>query len=198
MYKVFINEVPVFFTDSENRFESFESFYFKELDLQFILNRVSQKPTAKINVICDNLQNDWLSFRNNFEVREAAGGVVQNKNDEFLWIYRFDTWDLPKGHIEKGETKEVAAIREVEEECNVSGLVIANELETTYHVFQHKNKQILKITYWFLMRTNKDKQALKPQLEEGITEVCYKNKEESIKCLSNTYGNIKLLLEDIL
>jgi hypothetical protein len=33
---------------------------------------------------------------------EAAGGLVKNENKDFLFIYRNDKWDLPKGKIEKG------------------------------------------------------------------------------------------------
>ena len=32
-----------------------------------------------------------------------------------------------------------------------------------------------------------------PQKEEGIEEVCFKDSEEQLKALENTYANIKLL-----
>ncbi len=198
MYKVFINEVPVFFTEKNIKLDGFNTVLYQELDFQFFFNKIHSNLDAKINVICDNLLNDWFNFLENFEVREAAGGLVQNKAGNYLWIYRFNKWDLPKGHIEKGESKEVAAVREVEEECNVSGLIIDKELQTTYHVFNHNGKKVMKVTYWFLMHTTKDNKELIPQLEEGITKVCFKNKTASLDCLSNTYHNIKLILQDIL
>ena len=37
----------------------------------------------------------------------------------------FDEWILPKGHIEKGETPEETAVREVEEETGVAARAIA-------------------------------------------------------------------------
>ena len=154
MYKVFINEVPVFFTEKNNELTGFSSVKYQELDFINMYQEIQQNLGAKINVICDNLENDWCNFLLNFEVRKAAGGVVKNISDEILWIYRFDTWDLPKGHIEKGESKEITAVREVEEECNVSGLKIDNELETTYHVFEHKGVLVMKVTYWFAMHTD--------------------------------------------
>ncbi|MGY5351186.1 NUDIX hydrolase [Wenyingzhuangia sp. IMCC45533] len=198
MYKVFINEIPVFFTDNDTVLDGFKTIKYQELDFHFFVSEIQENPSVKINVICENLPNDWLSFLENFEVREAAGGVVQNKSGSYLWIHRFGKWDLPKGHIEKGESKELAAMREVEEECNVSGLVIDKPLPTTYHVFFHQEKNIMKVTYWFKMYTHQQNQELIPQEEEGITEVYYKTKEESLKCLSNTYKNIKLLLLPIL
>lgn len=197
MYKVFFNENLLVFTDSLTVMQGFHTEKFTDLDSQFFLKKLLKAPDAKIQVICENLENDWQLFCLNFEIREAAGGVVKNEFEKLLWIYRFDKWDLPKGHIEKGESKEVGALREVEEECNVSELNIEKELETTYHVFEHKGVMVLKVSYWFLMVT-RGEQNLIPQLEEGITEVCFKDRGESKKCLSNTYGNIKTLLEEVL
>lgn len=197
MYKVFFNENLVIFTDNPTVMQGFHTEKFIDLDLQFFIEQLWKSHNAKIQVICQNLENDWQRLLLNIEVRKAAGGVVKNELNEYLWIYRFDKWDLPKGHIEKGESKEIAAVREVEEECNVSGLKIEKELETTYHVFLHKGRTVLKVTYWYLMHTSKI-QELVPQIEEGITEVCFKNRVESLRCLSNTYGNIELLLKEVL
>ena len=109
-----------------------------------------------------------------------------------LFIYRFDKWDLPKGKLEKGESIQECAIREVEEECGITNLSIDKELETTYHIFKRNEKMILKVTYWFLMRTNYSGN-LTPQEEEGIDQVVFKNAHETSKALQNTYQNIKLL-----
>jgi len=198
MYKVFIKEVLFLFTDQNNILSGFDTVLYQELNLQLFFNEIQQNPETKINVICDNLQKDWLKFLQNFQIREAAGGVVKNKAQKILWIYRFDKWDLPKGHIEKGESKEVAAIREVEEECSIFGLSIQKELQTTYHVFELKNKKIIKITYWFLMNVDNNGEGLVPQIDEGITDVCFKTRQQSLECVSNTYGNVKLLLQEVL
>ncbi|MDB4297171.1 NUDIX domain-containing protein [Flavobacteriaceae bacterium] len=170
---------------------------YKDLDFQVLFKQILNDSNLNFQIICDDLESNWKHFKTNFQVREAAGGLVFNEDDELLWIYRFDKWDLPKGHIEKGESKEIAAIREVEEECNVTDLTIKKPLETTYHVFMHKGITVLKVTYWFLMDTTY-KGALVPQVEEGITDVCFKSRGESKTCLSNTYQNIEILLKDIL
>ena len=70
--------------------------------------------------------------------------------------------------------------------------MIKESLETTYHIFEKKEKIILKITYWYLMNTTYSG-TLTPQLEEGIDEVIFKNNDETTKALENTYENIKLL-----
>ena len=56
----------------------------------------------------------------------AAGGIVINRFNEVLLIYRRTMWDLPKGHIEKNETPETCALREVSEETGLKKLQITN------------------------------------------------------------------------
>jgi 8-oxo-dGTP pyrophosphatase MutT (NUDIX family) len=61
---------------------------------------------------------------------EQAGGVVYRLGPdglEFLLVRAKKDpshWIFPKGHIEKGETPAIAAVREVEEEAGVTGRVI--------------------------------------------------------------------------
>ena len=64
------------------------------------------------------------NFFKNFNVIEAAGGIVQNELKEILFIYRLNKWDLPKGKIEPGEKEEVSALREVSEETGVTNINI--------------------------------------------------------------------------
>jgi 8-oxo-dGTP pyrophosphatase MutT (NUDIX family) len=54
-----------------------------------------------------------------FGVREGAPAVllVTAKRNPEHWVF-------PKGHVERGETLEVAAIREAEEEAGVSGEIL--------------------------------------------------------------------------
>ncbi|MFT4602413.1 MAG: 8-oxo-dGTP pyrophosphatase MutT (NUDIX family), partial [Arenicella sp.] len=50
----------------------------------------------------------------NFKFIEAAGGLVEFKG-KFLFIKRNGLWDIPKGKLEKGESIEEGAVREIEE-----------------------------------------------------------------------------------
>ena len=128
-----------------------------------------------------------------FEVIEAAGGIVRNSENELLFIYRFDKWDLPKGKIESGESREMAAIREVKEECGFRQIELGRALSTTYHIYEENNKEVLKITYWFNMYS--DDRDLKPQVEEGITTIRWIKETRTELVLHNTYPNIELLLK---
>lgn len=52
---------------------------------------------------------------------QAAGGLVVARDGRIAVIHRprYDDWSLPKGKLEPGETFEQAALREIEEECNL-------------------------------------------------------------------------------
>ena len=192
MYKVFVNDCPIILTENKNVSTSFEIRHFKKKTVLEIVQEIFDNKKEGICFICDDLESCLNKFQSYFKVQKAAGGKVFNKNNEVLFIYRFDKWDLPQGKLEKGESIEECAIREVEEECGISNLVIQKPLETTYHIFQRKNKTIFKITYWYLMRTTYTGN-LTPQLEEGIEQVAFKNMAEIEQALTNTYENIKLL-----
>src|SRR5262245_28283972 len=52
---------------------------------------------------------------------EAAGGLVVSNDGRVALVHRprYDDWSLPKGKLDSGETFEQAALREIEEECNL-------------------------------------------------------------------------------
>ncbi len=194
MYKVFVNDCPIILTDNNNISTRFKIFNFQDIQVLEIVRQILQHKVDGIYLLCDNLEQCWQKFQSKFKIQEAAGGKVLNLKNEVLFIYRFDKWDLPKGKLEKGESIEECAIREVEEECGITQLKITNQLQTTYHIFERKGTIILKITYWFLMDTT-FAGSLTPQIEEGIEQVCFKGVEESIEALNNTYENIQLLFK---
>jgi 8-oxo-dGTP pyrophosphatase MutT (NUDIX family) len=124
-----------------------------------------------------------------FKLIYAAGGLIESKS-KILFIYRLNTWDLPKGKLELGESPHEAAIRECEEECGITQLSICNELPSTYHIYKYKGKFALKKTFWFSM-TTKHKGILVPQIEEKIEKVEWFDKEQiNSIVLKNTYPAI--------
>ena len=127
---------------------------------------------------------------------EAAGGLVFNKDGDILMIFRNGKWDLPKGKLEIGESVEECAIREVEEECGISGLIIENKIKDTYHTYFLEGESILKKTYWYKMNTDSDGELV-PQIEEGITKVSWVGKDQISEKLTNSYGNISDVLNRI-
>ncbi|UQX88538.1 NUDIX hydrolase [Jatrophihabitans telluris] len=60
-------------------------------------------------------------------------------------------WSLPKGHLEQGETAEQAAVREVEEETGIAG-VIMGELGTIDFWFVADGRRVHKTVHHYLLR----------------------------------------------
>jgi ADP-ribose pyrophosphatase YjhB (NUDIX family) len=192
MYKVFINDKPIILTDSPQIGLSFEVYDYENVVLEEILYKLKKDKIKGTLLYCQNLEKCWKDFCGFFEVIRAAGGLAVNSSQEILFIFRGNRWDLPKGRLEKDESIESAAIREVEEECGINGLSLKYHLTTTYHIFNQYNKDRLKITDWFYMYAD-FKGKLIPQIEEGITKAEFKNKEATQEVLQNTYANIQLV-----
>ena len=133
-----------------------------------------------------------LALNETFKMAPAAGGVVV-KDGKFVSIVRHGIPDLPKGHIEKGENPEQAALREVEEEIGIGKLHIVKELPSTWHCYLEHEEWKLKRTYWYLMESEKTIQP-KPQTEEGITEIKLIGNEEIEEFLKNTFRSISEIL----
>lgn len=191
MYKVFVNDIPIIITSSSKNVNNYPVYLYNDIGFDEILHKLKKNSIKGITLISNNLEQDWSHFIQNLEVVSAAGGLVINNRKEILFIFRNGVWDLPKGKIEKGESTEIAAIREVEEECGIFDLSIIKKLVVTYHIYYQKGLK-LKETYWYLM-TSDYKAELIPQTEEGITEVSFKNEIESQVALQNTYANIKIV-----
>ena len=196
MYKVFVNEKKLTLSkypediEKNLRFEGFAT-------LEIAVDLLENTSCPEMNVYGENIEEIWEDFTHMFKVIEAAGGLVKNKNNELLFIRRMGKWDLPKGKIEKGESLEQAALREVEEETSLKELILEEFLNNTFHIYTERNgEKILKTTYWFKMTYVGNSQPI-PQKEEGISEVCWKN-EEMIKneVMRMTFENIRLILDD--
>jgi 8-oxo-dGTP pyrophosphatase MutT (NUDIX family) len=125
---------------------------------------------------------------------EAAGGLVQH-NDTFLFIKRNGVWDIPKGKLDQDETPEIAAVREIEEECGLIKPEIFKHLINTWHTYEHKGKLVLKKTYWYWLKATETKINLVPQLEEGITEVTFFKVVEFEKIKPHTFLSIIEVIE---
>ena len=193
MYTIFKNDTPIILTDDVKKLEQNHLVYWKDLSLEDILDDKTLSVKKEILIYHHDLKTLLLEFSQHFEVIEAAGGIVRNSGNELLFIYRFDKWDLPKGKIEPGESRELAAIREVKEECGFVQIELGRALSTTYHIYMENNKEVLKITYWFNMYS--EDRDLKPQVEEGITAIRWIKETDTDLVLHNTYPNIQLLLK---
>lgn len=202
MYKIYINEklLEVRSTNSIKLSEikkSSVSLYNCDKDEENLLKAIKQceknGTTKKVIIHAQDLDELFHKFSKHYTIIEAAGGLVKNEYNEFLFIFRRGHWDLPKGKFEKNETSEQAAIREVIEETSIKSVDIDEKIGVTYHTFVNKSKKkILKKSHWFLMQGLHQK--LKPQEEEDITIAKWLSLSE-FKQLDPVYKNIKHIVK---
>jgi 8-oxo-dGTP pyrophosphatase MutT (NUDIX family) len=143
-------------TDKDSLFSLIESIENGEITHPFLILQASDFEQLK------------QAFFSHYKLIEAAGGLVFNPQGEVLAIQRMGYWDLPKGKIEKKESPEEAAIREVQEETGLLQVSLGPFICHTYHTYinPRKNQRVLKMTHWYRMRSIESK--LTPQKEEDI------------------------------
>lgn len=198
MYKVYINETPIVFSSEHSLTRRHE----RDPDLlvhhynrgkKGLFNYIDtfEKSNNRKGVILlvEDPQVMFDTFRSIYKQVDAAGGLVFNEKNEILAIFRRGHWDLPKGKIEKDESLEDAAVREVKEETGVKNIKLGSRIGTTYHTYSTKKyKRVLKVSHWFHMSSNDI--DLIPQLDEDIEKAEWVNLTKFMEQYKPIYKNI--------
>ncbi len=195
MYKVFVKDAPLVLTSKLSETVNGNYFLLNSEAIQDAIDSLIKKKLQEAYIYHPNTEEILKKFTKKIPLEVAAGGVVTNKEGKVLFIFRNNKWDLPKGKLDKGETIEECALREVEEETGVKGLKIENFLKTTYHIFKKNGAYHLKEVHWYAMKTN-FKGKLVGQKSEGIEKAKWKGPKKIQKALENSYTNIKTLFSD--
>ena len=194
MYKVFVNQKEIILTSTAPKGKGVKVLPLKSTPFKNIIRIIRTTRVKRLYLMHDNPKKLLSGFKKKLPVTIAAGGVVQNEEGKLLFIYRKKRWDLPKGRIDKGETLEGAAKREVKEETGVKKIKVGKLAGVTYHVFKRNNRYQLKETHWFFMKTSY-KGVLTPEFKEDITKASWKNKSKTAKAIKKTYPNIEDLFD---
>ncbi len=198
MYKIYINETPLFLVKTEEVVNNFlpsdtvliARYTGKVKSLLHYVDMLEKSQRfEKVVLHSEDAKKVWTDFKSQFKVMKAAGGLVFNANQEVLLIYRLGYWDLPKGKIEKGEGKKAAAIREVQEETGLNELILGQKLTKTFHTYKdRRGRRVLKYTHWYQMST--EEMDLTPQAEEDILEAIWLHLDTFKSEKRKTYRNI--------
>ncbi len=194
MYKVFFNERIVLLTDDFIRnFQVRYGLFYKYrgvedmkelLDFYWKLKRIDT-----LFIFHYDIEELRERFKSCFQQVNAAGGLIRNDEGKYLIMKRRDKWDLPKGKVNRNETMEEAALREVAEETGLHDMEIVTPLLSTYHSYFIDETPILKRTSWFEMNYHGHDEPV-PQFDEDITEIRWVNKENLTSITQNTYQAI--------
>lgn len=200
---IYFEDKPVFLCDeitpeiNEYRHHP-DAVYIDELSTAAINSLLHEikKPRFHAAIIFDK---DFMKLKSvffkHFELIKAGGGLVKNKREEILMIFRRGKWDLPKGKLDEGETIEECAKREVEEETGLQKLTVIKPLMITYHTYNLFGKHNLKETHWFLMHATGNEELI-PQTEEEISETKWVKKGDLESYLKNTFPTIEMVLKE--
>ncbi len=128
--------------------------------------------------------------------REFSAGVVvfyrHKETIEYLLLhYESGHWDFPKGHIEKGETKQETALRELQEEAGITANLIAGFEESFEYFFKNAktHELINKTVYFFVGQTHTKKITLSHEhigyewleYKQALKKITYKNAQNLLK-----------------
>jgi 8-oxo-dGTP pyrophosphatase MutT (NUDIX family) len=196
LYKIYINQKTLLITESlPKNLRAYQQIDPQFFDLKLLYPLIlDQYKEQNFFVICNDAKDFFKRITKSLQVIEAAGGLVKNERKEYLFIFRTGKWDIPKGKIEKGEKVKEAAKREVEEECGIKVSKLGSKIGKTYHAYTYKGEVVLKKTHWFKMKcTGQDK--VKPQKEEGITDVKWFANEKMAVITKNTFPSIIEVME---
>jgi len=183
---VIFSQDPTDLTPEERNVEVIRSC--GKTDIMLIESAIA-RGARRLVIYCEQIEQSWNAFREQFEFVQAAGGIVVDKENRVLFIYRLEKWDLPKGKVEANENLEEGALREVNEECGLEELVLERRLCTTWHTYIQQGDPMLKATEWYVMRYQ-GKKAGKPQKEEGITDLKWLTEAEWDMVRKNTYPSV--------
>jgi len=195
--KIYFDNKPLFLCDSvDETLQPYvhhdDAVFIDELNTHTIKSMIHEMQLEKIHAgvfYHPDLPELIKAFYKKFTIVIAAGGFITNEKNQILMIFRRGKWDLPKGKLDKGETLEVCALREVEEETGLQKVKLLSPLLITYHTYHEGTKYILKESHWYTMKV-KGEQQLIPQTEEDIHEIKWVTAKEAEQLFPDCFPSV--------
>ena len=131
---------------------------------------------------------------------KSAGAIifrVEQKQPLYLLLHypsssktKKDYWDLPKGHMEEGESEEQTARREVEEETGLREIELLDGFRELIHYwFQVEGKKVSKTVVFYLAETRQKEVEVSSEhigfqwlsYGEAMRELTFQNAKQVLK-----------------
>jgi len=197
IYKIYMNQSLLILADFAPSIKgNVQTIGLQDIDLEKLFNSITKNNDITYLYVHPNINQVLKNILSTVKIIHAAGGLVKNGEGDYLFIYRLDKWDLPKGKVEESEKMKDAALREVEEECGIKVNYLGPKIATTYHTYYMRGKFVLKQTKWYEMGVNKVPKLI-PQTQEDITQAIWLDPRELDKVEGNTYPLITEIIEKI-
>ena len=142
-------------------------------------------------------------------IEKSAGAIIfreeEGKIHYLLLHYRWGHWEFPRGLIEKGESLEQTARREIKEEVGIKDIeFIPGFKEWFKFFFKLKGKNIMKIATFLLAETKTEKVKLSYEhkdyawltYEEALKRLTFQNSKEILKKANDFPKKIALLKKE--
>ena len=120
------------------------------------------------------------------EKEKSCGCIVIDNGKVLLIQHLKGHWDIPKGHMEAGETEQETALREVKEETGVDVEIISDKKSTLEYTVENGN--LNKVVYFIAKKIGGEEKAQ----ETEVSEIRWLAFDEAVEML--TYDNSKELL----
>jgi len=133
-------------------------------------------------------------------LEKSAGAIIFRKKNKKIYYLLLhypsgakapkEYWDLPKGHIEKGENEIETARREVEEETGLKDIKFVEGFkEWIKYFFKFEGKNILKFVTFYLVETKTKEVKISFEhlgykwlpYEKALEKLTFKNAKEILK-----------------
>jgi 8-oxo-dGTP pyrophosphatase MutT (NUDIX family) len=195
--KIYFDDKPLFLCDDVDAslqpyVHHDDAVFIDELNLHTVKSMIHEMQESSVHAgifFNKDLEELKATFFKKFTIVKAGGGFILNENNDVLMMFRRGKWDLPKGKLDKKETIEECAIREIEEETGLKNIELISPLITTYHTYHEGTKFIMKETSWFRMNVTGD-QKLVPQTSEQISKLEWVNKDDLEKYKKNSFPSV--------
>jgi ADP-ribose pyrophosphatase YjhB (NUDIX family) len=200
--KIYFNDKPLFLCDEiDKRIEPLihhdDALFIDELNAHTVKTMIHemQQPGVHAGIFYHpRLEELKKAVEKKFTPVRAAGGLVKHDDDKALMIFRRGKWDLPKGKLNKNESIEDCAIREVEEETGLVNVEIKSPLMVTYHTYHEGTKYVLKESHWFTMYVSGEQQLI-PQIEEDVLDIKWIDQKDIRSYVSKGFPLILDIME---
>jgi 8-oxo-dGTP diphosphatase len=121
----------------------------------------------------------------------SAGGLVVRGDEVLLIAPRAGRWQLPKGHVERGEAPREAAVREVREETGIAARVLAPlpSIDYTYDI-EGRVRVHKRVDYYLMAYVNGSETECDPReviaarwyaWEEALAQLSFENEREVVR-----------------